>query len=82
MVHHARCSQDRFRNNMANAPNNERVTAVKGDSLLSLSSLVAAGGTSTFDAIYVDGSHTVRALGCTWCPFDLRDKVPGTFGEK
>eukprot|EP00903_Cladosiphon_okamuranus_P016548 g15266.t1 len=53
-------SEDRFRSNMARAPNSERVTAIKGDSLLSLSSLIAAGGTSTFDAIYVDGAHTMH----------------------
>lgn len=79
-THHcccAFCPQDRFRSNMARAPNAERVTAVKGDSLLSLSGLVAAGATSTFDAIYVDGDHTVRyvcyrmcaRLSCVVCVF-------------
>eukprot|EP00752_Nemacystus_decipiens_P004620 g4217.t1 len=55
-------SEDRFRHNMAKAPNNERVNAIKGDSLLSLSGLIAAGGTSTFDFIYVDGSHSMKDL--------------------
>lgn len=45
---------------MARASNSERVTAVKGDSVLSLAASVAAGATSTFDVIYVDGGHTVR----------------------
>lgn len=40
--------------------NNERVTAVKGDSMISLAGLVSGGAASSFDAIYVDGSHTVR----------------------
>lgn len=56
-------AQDRFRHNMARAPNRERVSAVKGDSLLSLAGLVAGGRTSTFDVIYVDGDHGVRLQG-------------------
>ena len=54
-----RYSQGRFQSNIARAPNHERVIAVKGDSLLSLSKLVAAGGASKFDVIYVDGGHEV-----------------------
>ena len=57
-----RCPQARFHHNMARAPNRERVVAVKGDSMLSLSEIVAAGGTSSFDVIYVDGDHAVRSL--------------------
>ena len=45
---------------MAKAPNGERVLAFKGDSLESLTGLLARGLTSMFDAVYVDASHEVR----------------------
>lgn len=45
---------------MAKAPKTGRIHAIKGDSLLSLSSLVAAGQSSSFDVIYVDASHEAR----------------------
>ncbi|CAN0083622.1 unnamed protein product [Scytosiphon promiscuus] len=54
--------EGRFRHNMARAPNRERVSALKGDSLLSLAGLVAAGRTSTFDVIYVDGDHGMASV--------------------
>ena len=45
---------------MANAPNGERVIALKGDSLESLAGLLARGLTSSFDAVYIDASHQVK----------------------
>lgn len=45
---------------MAKATKTGRIHAIKGDSLLSLSSLVAAGQSSSFDVIYVDASHKAR----------------------
>lgn len=59
-----RYSQGRFQINTGRAPNHERVIAVKGDSLLSVSKLVSAGGTSKFDVIYIDGGHEVCMLAC------------------
>lgn len=55
---------------MARVVNGDRVTAVKGDSMLSLAALVATGATSTFDVIYVDAGHTVRLwyLGVHYSP--------------
>lgn len=52
--------QNRFRSNVAKAPNKGRINAIKGDTLLSLSSLVAAGQSSSFDVIYIDASHEAR----------------------
>ncbi|CAM9470985.1 unnamed protein product, partial [Laminaria digitata] len=49
----------RFRSNMAKMGKTDQIRVVKGDSLLSLSSLVAAGRSSSFDVIYVDASHKV-----------------------
>lgn len=44
---------------MAKMGKTDQIRVVKGDSLLSLSSLVAAGRSSSFDVIYVDASHKV-----------------------
>ncbi|CAM9227259.1 unnamed protein product, partial [Pylaiella littoralis] len=49
--------EERFHWNMAQAPNGERVIAIKGDSLESLAGLLARGLISSFDAVYVDASH-------------------------
>lgn len=54
--------QGNFRRNIARAPNGERVTVVKGESMLALAALVRDGATSTFDVIYVDGDHAVRPV--------------------
>lgn len=51
--------QERFHLNMSKVPNGEHVIAFKGDSLNSLVGLLAKGLTSSFDAVYIDGSHEV-----------------------
>lgn len=60
-------SQVKFRRNVARAPNGERVTVVKGESMLALTALVRDGATSTFDIIYVDGDHSVRVMRRKQC---------------
>lgn len=59
---YANRSQERFKKNIARAPNGHRIGVIKGDSMLSLASLVAGGATKSFDMIYVDGSHEVRFI--------------------
>lgn len=54
-----RCTQDRFRSNMARIPNGDRVVAFKGPSLQSLAHLLTSGLDSRFDAVFIDGSHEV-----------------------
>ncbi|CAM9322611.1 unnamed protein product [Ascophyllum nodosum] len=49
--------EDRFKWNMAQTDRAQRIQAIKGDSMLSLSTLIAAGQSSSFDVIYVDASH-------------------------
>ena len=63
---------------MATTGKREQIRVVKGDSLLSLASLVAAGWTSSFDVIYVDASHQVKYTGTitSAAPAGMRRYVP------
>lgn len=48
------------------------MNAVKGDSLVSLAALVAGGASSSFDVIYLDGSHKVRScIPAFWGTFSV-----------
>ncbi|CAN0034342.1 unnamed protein product [Sphacelaria rigidula] len=70
--------EDRFTWNMAQVPNGERVNAIKGESIVSLSGLVAGGYSSAFDAVYVDASHNMKdVLGDAILGYRLL-KVGGT----
>ena len=46
----------RFLSNVRNSPNSEKVRAIRGDSASALASLLPTAS-SSFDFIYVDGSH-------------------------
>ena len=56
--------QERFKKNVSKAPHGDRVIVIKGDSMLSLATLVAGGAAEIFDVICADGSHEVCELSC------------------